>query len=396
MRDKNRKQMRIRRICLLLLWILSLAAISFYGGAVSYGFFFGVTLLPVLSLVYLTLVYLCFKVYQKVESRSMVCGQPTPYFFVLQNDSRVPFVSVSVRLFSSFSYVETMPDDTEYELLPGDRYTYETRLVCRYRGEYAVGIKEITVTDFLRLFCLRYRVPSAVKAVVKPKITRVSELGSMEELAVVLQRDCVAAGMEPDVVVRDYVAGDQMKQIHWKATAREQKLKVRQRIGEEKQGILLLGDTKRYSRQMREYLPLENKMLETLTALGIYLAERNVGFSACYGQRGLVVHRVNTLGEFDGFYEAVSGIVFHEDEDFLQTLRRTSESGLLAHTGVVFAVLHQMSPKLLQVTDDLMEAGLWVVLYVVTEESLEEYLRMSNERRKIIVIPVEAELEGRL
>lgn len=77
--------MRARRLCFVVLWILSLMAISFRGGVVSYGFFFGVTLLPVLSLVYLVLVNLLFRIYQKVESRTMVCGQPMPYFFVLQS-----------------------------------------------------------------------------------------------------------------------------------------------------------------------------------------------------------------------------------------------------------------------------------------------------------------------
>ena len=39
------------------LWILSLAAITFYGGAVSYGFFFGVSLLPLVCLGYIACVY---------------------------------------------------------------------------------------------------------------------------------------------------------------------------------------------------------------------------------------------------------------------------------------------------------------------------------------------------
>ena len=54
------------------LWLLSLTAISFSGGAVSYGLFFGVSLLPVISLVYLLCVYGGFKIYQQTEGRSMV------------------------------------------------------------------------------------------------------------------------------------------------------------------------------------------------------------------------------------------------------------------------------------------------------------------------------------
>ena len=52
--------------------------------------------------------------------------------------------------------------------------------------------------------------------------------------------------------------GDAIKQIHWKATAREQKLKTRNRIGEEKRGITIFLDTRRESEEPYKYLPLEN------------------------------------------------------------------------------------------------------------------------------------------
>ena len=75
-----------------------------------------------------------------------------PYYFVLPNETFYSFAGLSIRLFSGFSYVLDMPEDEEYELLPGDNYTYRTKLVCKYRGEYEVGVKEIILTDFLKLF----------------------------------------------------------------------------------------------------------------------------------------------------------------------------------------------------------------------------------------------------
>ncbi len=389
-------RMRIHRMVLLLLWIVSLVGISFYGGAVSYGFFFGVILLPVISLVYLALVYWRFRIYQKVDSRSMVCGQPMPYFFVLQNDDYCPFASISVRLFSDFSYVETLPDDTEYEVLHGDKYTFETRLVCKYRGEYEVGVKEIVITDFLRLFRLRYEIPGTIKALVEPRLVRVASLNNIEELAVLMQRNTSAGGTEPDVVVRDYIAGDALKQIHWKTTAREQKLKTRNRIGEEKQGIGLLLDTKRCSKDMRAYLPVENKMLEATLALGIFLAEHNMEFTAYYGQNGMVQECVEGVRGFDAFYQRMSRVIFDGGEEVTQTVVSAIEQGLILRTKMLFCVVHEVSGEFMELTEQLTEAGIMVVIYVVTEEDIEQYLRLSNERRKIIAIPVEAELEGRL
>lgn len=388
--------MKIRNWILLDLWVLSLAAISYYGGAVSYGIFWGITFLPVISLLYLTFVYFNLRILQQIESRNMICGHPMPYLFVLQNDSFCVFASISVNLFSSFSSVEDLPGDTEYELLPGNKYAFETKLTCKYRGEYEVGVKEIIMTDFFRLFRISYRIPSSIKALVLPKITRVSNLKSIDSLAALPQRTSLRERTEPDIVVRDYVTGDSLKQIHWKATARTQELKVRNLTGEEKQGISLLWDTRRYSKEPKDYLPIEDKILETALAISIFLAEKNIPFSAYFSQRGITSAHLEGLGDFDGFYRQVSEIQFDQKENFQQTLLEMTESGTLFESKVIFCVLHQINEDILKLAEHLEQAGSLVVLYVITDENIEDFSRQSNERLKIMTISVDASLEGRL
>ena len=386
--------MKIRRWMLFGLWVLSLAAISFYGGAVSYGFFFGVTMLSVISWVYLFLVYYRFRIYQEVENRSMVCGNAVPYYFVLQNDDFFVFSSVSVRLFSSFSYVEQIPDGIEYELLPGDKLTYRTKLICKYRGEYEVGIKKIVITDFLRLFQLSYTPASTIKALVRPRIVRVEELRSVTDLTALMQNDAQNLQTEPDVPVREYVQGDALRLIHWKATAQEQKLKVRTHIGEQKQGIAVICDTKRYSKDERVYLPLESRMLEILIALGLYFAGRNITFTAYYGQSGVRNSHVDSLGDFEEFYLKSSEMIFDKAEEVGETLAEAMTRGGIRNSKVVFVILHRWDESVARMTDELSAGGVIVVAYLVTEEDAQEYMKLSSLRRRIIAIPIEGELEG--
>lgn len=388
--------MRMRRWILLVLWLLSLVAISFYGGAVSYGFFFGVTFVPVVAVVYLLCVYFRFKIYQKLESRNVVCGQPVPYFFVLQNDDHFAFTSVGVRLFSSFSFVEKLPDGMSYELLPGDNYTFETKLVCKYRGEYEVGVKEIVITDFLRLFQVSYRVPETIRALVLPKVVRLSELHCIADVQALLQRETYRAQTEPDVVVREYVPGDALKQIHWKVTARERKLKVRNRTGEEKAGIAILCDTKRYADDSREYLPLENKMLETLLALTVYFAQRNMACDISYGQRGMVRRHVEDLKDFDVFYRQMSGIDFSKEESVEMTGRQAMTGGVWQDCRILFFVLHVWSDALWEMAEQIAASGGIAVLCLVTDENMDAYLKLGSMRKRVVALPVEAELEGKL
>lgn len=388
--------MKWRRWVLLGLWLLSLIAISSYGGVVSYGFFFGITLVPVISLMYLVLVYWRFKIYQELSGRNVVCGDAVPYFFILQNDDYFAYTSVSVRLFSSFSYVEELPDGIEYELLPKDKFTYETKLICKYRGEYEVGIKEIILTDFFGLFQLRYSMPGTIKALVLPRIIRVRELSGIDNLAVFLQKESSAMQTEPDVLVRDYMEKDALKQIHWKLTAREQKLKVRTRTGEEKSRISILFDTGRHDKEMKEYLPLENKILEAVIALGIFFAEKYVAFSVYYEQNGMIKSDVEDINGFDRFYQELAGVTFDQKNELVSLFYRTMEEGILWNSRIIFCVLHRWEDAVCEITEQLVASGLIVVVYLITKQPAEQFMKQSSLRRRIIVIPPDAELEGRL
>ncbi len=388
--------MKLHRWIYFGLWILSLVAISFYGGTISYGFFFGLTLLPVCCLLYLVFVYRSFKIYQKVNSRNMVCGQPMPYFFVLQNDSFFAFSGVNVKLFSSFSYVEELPDGKEYELLPKDKHTFETQMVCKYRGEYEVGVKEITVTDFLRLFSFCYRVPETIKAIVLPKIVRVKTLNSIQDISAFLQKETLSSQTEPDAVVRDYADGDSLKRIHWKATAREQKLKVRNLIGEEKQGITLFCDTNRCSADMHEYLPVENKILETLLALGIFFAEKNISFEVYYGQTSPVCIQVNGPQDFESFYLQTANISFRSEENTSKRFLEAAAAGVFSRCKMFFAILHTLDVSVLETLDKQTADGTIAVVYLISSRSDLEYESLNTLRKRIFVLSPDDDLEGRL
>lgn len=387
--------MRVRRCILGGLWILSLTAISFYGGAISYGLFFGVTLLPVISLIYLFCVYSRFKIYQETTKRNLVCGKPTPYFFILQNEDWFAYTSINVRMHSSFSYAEETFENVEYELLPGDKITCSTNLVCRYRGEYEIGVKEVVLTDFFRLFRFCYTVSGQIKAEVSPRIVEVAELKSIADLPMPVLT-AASGSTEPDIIVRDYVEGDSLKQIHWKATARERKLKVRLMTGKENQSISIFCDTRRYSEDSNKFLPLENKLLETFLSVGRFFAGMEKEFYAWYGQNGVVEKHVDGMEEFNVFYRAVSDINFHKSENIQRVLEQVTGQGTLWGSSLVFCVLHELDTTIMNVTEKLTANGAIVVLYVVTDREPKDYLKQGNMRRRIVVIPVDAQLEGRL
>ena len=386
--------MKLRRAIWLILWILSLVVISFYGGAVSYGFFFAMTLLPVISFIYLFCVFFRFKIYQEVESRDMVCAQAMPYYFLLRNEDYFGFASIQVKMFPHFSSVENVAEEIEYELLPGEEYRYDTNVTCKYRGEYEIGVKEVVVTDFFRLFQFRYSIPGTIKAIVHPRLVELEELSSLSQLSVDLQRESLWDKKIPDAVVRDYAMGDSLKRVHWKATARTRELKVRNEIGEEKQDVTFLLDTQRYSENMEQYLPLESKILETLLALGLFFAKKNTPVAVYYGQRELQKSQITNMQAFEEFYRKMSAVSFEKEENFLQMLQNLYYQASFLKSKLLIGILHHVDEEILCLAEEIAQGGTNVVLYVVTDENLENYMRDNTERKKLIAIPIQAELGG--
>lgn len=386
--------MRRRKWIWLFLWILSLIGISLYGGAVSYGLFGGLSVLPFVSFVYLLYVYLRFRIYQEIESRQVICGQSVPYYFVLRNEDRLGFAGIQVRMFPDFSYVENMKEDVEYELLPQDEVLYRSRIVCKYRGEYEVGVKEVVLTDFFGIFCFRYQAPGTIRAIVKPRLVKINKLVAMSDMIMELERENYVSQNEPGMEVRGYIAGDNLKRIHWKSVARSGKLWVRKDIGTEKQRIMIAFDTCRYSREPQNYLPLESKMLECLLALTLFWAEINVPIRVCYGQNGIQRADVAGIQAFEEFYVRIADLTFREHENPNNLLEQLLLEGDLRETKILVCLFHEWNDEMMQMAETVVASGTHVIAYIVTDDDLSDYIKYNTERRRVVSVSVAGDLEG--
>lgn len=303
--------MRRNRIIWLTLYILSLIAISFYGGAVSFGAFIVLTCVPVISAFYILLVMIFFRIYQKLEGRNVVANHRTEFYFTLQNESLISFAGIRVTFYSGYSTIDGLDDRAEYELAPHSGIRKQTGLICRYRGEYEVGIKTIIVTDMFRLIMISYRNKEPLRVRVRPDTVILSSLKSEADI-ITSARDSGADMTEPDVLVRKYVPGDDRRMIHWKATAASAELMVRNRIGLYRSGVAIIMDPRRITEDAAMYIPIENKMLEEAIALTLYYCSRNVRIG--FMSRDITAD-IDNMDGFESFYESMCAFDFDDETD---------------------------------------------------------------------------------
>lgn len=361
--------MKRNRLILLGIWILSLVGISLKGGPVTYGFFAVATLVPVVLLIYLFVVFWQVKIYQKMDGRSQVCDQNTHFYFTLQNESILVFSCIRVTFFSNYSKITGLSSDTEYELIPHTGIELKTGLVCKYRGCYEVGVKNIIVTDFWNVFSLSFKNRSTLSAVVYPKVVHLNRINS-SVISDTCARESTSNKNEADVFTREYVMGDDVRFMQWKASARTGKLMVREKIGEEQPGVAVIMDSCRYGKEPEEYLPVENKLLELNLALSCYLLTRNIPVNGYYMHLGkIAVSRMGNLNAFDLFYSEMCEFSFNstnENRLLAENLRVMNE---LHNNHMIIMIIHKWSTELQQLALSYADDSIPVAVYLVSDEA---------------------------
>lgn len=294
------------------LFILSLVGISFYGGPVTYVFFFTVLLIPVISYLYILCVIISLKIYQRTDGRDMVSGTPSDFYITLQNEGLFSFSSLRIIFYSSFSEISEIDDGAVYELPPHSSILKRTKLLCRYRGEYNVGVEKIVVGDFLGIFSVTYRIREPLSVIVSPATVHISDIGG-SRMMIDSDRDDPRKKTEPDIPLRDYVDGDDIRFINWKATSLMQKLMVRESHGEEKSGVVIVMDPGRCSDDIFEYLPVENKVIELVLALSLYFMKNNIPVDVLYDNGEPEKLMVRNAGDYEALYSDMKGFHFRTD-----------------------------------------------------------------------------------
>ncbi|MCR5626389.1 MAG: DUF58 domain-containing protein [Lachnospiraceae bacterium] len=357
--------MRRNRIILLILWISSLIGISFYGGVISYSFFALFTLIPVISLIYILYVHIFFRIFQDPGSRDLTSGKNTDFYFTLQNETPLPFSSIRVTFFSSFSDISGLDDKTEYCLYPHSGIRKKTDLICRYRGEYEVGIKKVIIEDLFRLFTFTYTCPEPFKVTVKPDLIHLDSLKLSETFLNAVRYN--SRPVSPDILLREYVPGDDPRLINWKQTGATGNLMVRKMINEEEPGITVIMDSCRYSEKCAEYLPVENKLIETTLALSLFFTEKGESVNVLY--RGTALSEtVLSLNNFEVLYERMSAFIFRAENTPALLFSEVLYDRRIFKSRSVFLVLHSFDASASSLTSKLSDADIPVFVCLINND----------------------------
>ncbi len=183
-------------------------------------------------------------------------------------------------------------------------------LNSRFAGRVEVCVEKFVVYDFFHIFLLSGCDRKNADVTVWPGFAEVEEAelyNCVEGFPKENESRRRGTDYNPDYEIREYIPGDELKTIHWKLSAKQGKLMVRERLatGRERINVLLpLGDDREQN----------DGLMEALYGLGRLLIHKEYPVQLFWQGRedSLESRFVAELGEFENvFGEILSGSGLH-------------------------------------------------------------------------------------
>lgn len=305
-------------------------------------------LLSVVSVIYTAVT---FKYLQSLDPAVGIKGDTLEYTMEVHNDLLFPSPYIKLYYDSIDSLLSGNRASTTMSLMPRTHGKCTESIFCRYRGRWPIGIKKVEICDFFGLIRLKLDVSKflshkPITLLVRPRVLMMGSLPlrrkNDEGLMETAPRRSEDVAMLSDI--RKYRIGDQMKRIHWKLTARQREIMVKNYEETSLPDLLLYVDTHGRELEQIDRLNLEDTLVESATAVVHYLLEHNMPTSLIfYGDRREQLHG-SRPEHFQSFYTVLSEMPFngkYAAEDVLM-----NDLKLVTHAGNLFLITWSLTEKL--------------------------------------------------
>lgn len=219
-------------------------------------------------------------------------------------------------------------------IAPGGNNEIKQRLSSRFAGGVETRIESFKVYDLFQMFCLHILDKSDADVMVWPAFSD-AEGGEIHDYVEGFPKENETkkrgTDYNPDYEIREYIPGDELKTIHWKLSAKQEQLMVRERLatGREKINVLLpLSDNKQ----------INDSLMEAVYTLCGLLIQKEYPIQLYWPGNGndLLGRFVAELGELENVLEEIlsdNGLHMPGTAEAQMSVKCPGESYILIQTG---------------------------------------------------------------
>jgi len=205
------------------------------------------------------------------EKASIIKGERNAAFLKITNRTFLPVFLGKVSVNAPNRAEDYDPCDTvdiTFSCPPFSSVKCRSEAVFPYSGKFTACLEFVSVSDPLGLFCCRYKRGAAAEAVVMPRGDNGvnSALIAYPDGQNTKNTQNILNGSDEFLDLRGYIAGDLLRDIHWKLSAKNNELVVIRRASEERSLCALVCDSGAYYGERSE-LAESDEVFETTAAL---------------------------------------------------------------------------------------------------------------------------------
>lgn len=210
-------------VLLLFLTTVSFLFAIFTGGEILYYIFFVLTSILLLSIIYILLVRASIKLKISIKDTSIHVGEKMRYKIKIKNTWLLPLIFITIDDENkSFLPITT-------NLNPFQKKIIKRSIECKRRGIYKIGPVKVKLRDPFGIFEIKKTFNTKHMVIVYPNIYDISiKLPAMAEIGSVEVKNRQYEDYTNLSNLREYVDGDSLKKVHWRISAKLQKLYVRE------------------------------------------------------------------------------------------------------------------------------------------------------------------------
>ncbi len=251
----------------------SLIALLYTGESIFLWILLFQIVILVTSALNILITFIGVKFIQSVEPGQATKGESVILRLEIHNELFFPFAHLILHYTTPESSFTAVENHIAVSILPRSKEVVETPVLCPYRGEYQLGFSRIEATDLIGL--LRVKIPFSVftsyvpeRLIVYPIIRELIPASPVnrELEGKIDSAHARAEELSSIADIRGYRSGDPLKRIHWKLSARNRKLLVKEFEGSLSADSLILLDCTQHGLTGEPAFAFEDTVVECATA----------------------------------------------------------------------------------------------------------------------------------
>ena len=256
-------------------------------------------------------------------------GVKFPISLNIENKSFFPFSNVKIEIeFYNSIIREKSYLTVSTPVLPNNTQTLDFDFSSDHCGILFVSISKITMYDYLHIFTAHFKDKNSLSAkqhqeiIITPNIIDL-DLDINTSTSVDYESDVFSKNLKGDdpseiFDLHEYHDGDKINRIHWKLTAKQGEIIVKDYSLPINTSInLIVGTRKNPKYNLENNLKIFDACLETTACIAYSLCEKEVSFNIFYKTNTSSLVEINTIENFEQFAISIETLLksgFIDDE----------------------------------------------------------------------------------